>query len=151
LGRLPTKRIEQAAWEHKTRFSRLHEDRGRAIGNIYNAIVHVQNNLRNIHFKYRPVGMNPPVPKEEDVLASIRNFRLLVEKSRIYFTMALANTIDAVCDDFEAAFRVLESEYIMKQFETPAFEETNFMSHFERSDGVRARLEEEFRKLLGAE
>jgi hypothetical protein len=149
LGSLLAKRIERAAWEHKTRFSKLHEDRGRAIADIYNAIVEVQHNLRNMYYKYRPVGISPPSPREEDVLASIRTFRLLAEKSRIYFALELANTIDAVCGDFERAFRALESAYLFKSSENPAFEDTDFMSHFERSNKVRAILEEEFRQILG--
>lgn len=153
FGSLLTYQIERATLKHKLIFTQLHEDRGRAIRDLHERIVDVEQNLKNLYYKYRPVGIDPPDVNEETVVKSVRELRVQVEKARIYFSTGLSKTIDSVCTGFEDALRALEAAYIRKPptgTQAPDFDQTTFLQHFDHSKKARVQLENEFRKLLGA-
>lgn len=140
------------------RFTHLHEKRVQAIKDLVEWNVKVENSLLNWYYTYRPVGKAPPEVKAEDVVIQVRDFRMLFEKNRIYFSLELCDIVDSLCNKFEEASSVLQNAELLSEsgarpgdpaFISPPFEETPFLQIRGQAKAVRERLEEEFRKLLG--
>lgn len=134
------------------RFTHLHEKRVQAIKDLVEWNVKVENSLLNWYYTYRPIGITPPKVKAEDVVIQVRDFRMLFEKNRIYFSSELCDIVDSLCNKFEEASIVLQNAELLSgdpAFRSPPFEETPFLQIQDQAKAVRERLEEEFRKLLG--
>ncbi|MFQ5356739.1 MAG: hypothetical protein ACE5DY_09705, partial [Mariprofundaceae bacterium] len=52
----------------KVRFSRLHEEQASVIRDLYGAIVEIEDDIVNLLYKYKPIGLDPPDIEEIDVI-----------------------------------------------------------------------------------
>lgn len=153
-GTIITARYERATHRHDTRFTKLHEERARAIRALHEKIVDVEEVLFDLLYKWRPVGLYPPDVKPEDAANMVRELRRLSEKSAIYFNKERYAVIEELCSTFESTWGNMEQAIMMApdpESEPPRFDEPAWEGVHIYSREVRAKLQDEFRTVLGVE
>ncbi len=149
-GSLIVDRIQRRSKEHETRYQRLHEDRAAAIRDLRDDIIDAEQGLSALFWKFRPIGIDPPDVDEHQLLKQVRSLVVKCEKYQIYFSPVLATEIMELCRSLESAFHTLETALMVTQDDqAPDFEETEFRKLMDDSQATRAKLEVEFRRLIG--
>lgn len=149
-------RISRDLEKFKVRFSSLYEEQGRAIRDLYGAVAETEDDINNLLYKYKPIGLDPPRVDEVDVIRRMRNLQLLFSKSRIYLDDQTCASLRGVCGHLSSAVGLLEKRRMFLDYgpgdradindevEMDAFEEIKT-----RTPEAKAVLEREFRRLLG--
>lgn len=153
-GTIITARYQRATHRQETRFTKLHEERARAIRALHEQIVDVEEILFDLLYKWRPIGLFPPQVDTKDVANKVRDLRRLSEKSAIYFKKDRYAVIDELCSTFESTWRNMEQAIMMApdpEKEAPSFDEQAWEGVHINSREVRAKLQEEFRTILGVD
>jgi hypothetical protein len=153
-GTIITARYKRATHKQETRFTKLHEERARAIQALHEQIVDVEEVLFDLLYKWRPIGLFPPQVDPKDAANKVRELRRLSEKSAIYFRQDGYAVIDELCSTFETTWRNMEQAIMVAsdpEREAPSFDEQAVEGVHITSREVRAKLQEEFRIILGVD
>lgn len=141
----------------KVRFSRLHEEQAGVIRDLYGAIVEIEDDIVNLLYKYRPIGLDPPDIEEIDVIRRMRNLQLLFSKSRIYLDDQTCAAVQRVCDHLSSALGPLEQRRMFLESGSDDQSDMSYELEGHVFDELQAQipdaktaLEREFRRLLGA-
>jgi hypothetical protein len=140
--------LRQLAFEHETRFGRLHEDRARVIAELYSKLASAHASVLGV---IRPLQ----VGGEEKWQAEMRKaaeetnaFFAYFDKNRIYFDECLCELTQQLQEKFKRAWAAFTVFGDMKPASGKEWWETwcNFTKDV---PPLRARIENEFRKMLG--
>lgn len=139
------------------RFSRLHEEQAGAIRDLYGAIAEVEDDIVNLYYKYRPIGLDPPNIEEVEVIRRMRNLHLLLSKTRIYLDDQICDAVRRVCDHLSSVVASLEQRRMFLEAGSDNQSDINYdleMGVFDEIQAqipeAKATLEKEFRRLLGS-
>lgn len=135
--------------KQEIRFAQLHQDRLKAIRDLHFRTVDVETSLFNLLYKWRPVGLFPPDVDPKMVDQDITEFRKISEKYKIYFNLQTRELIDSLCEIFEATWRNMQTAIQRANEQAPDFDEEAHKGVHMRSQELREKLREEFRKILG--
>ena len=156
--------LEKESFEHQVRFGKLHEERARAIQELHNITIPIEDGLRELYNKYYPIGDYEPEVDEKEVTGKIVEFRDLFKKYRIYFGKELIEIIESLTRKYAEAERVLRNQSVRIKISNGELnqnevipplpdpeEEKPYLLVETESNIVRDKLEDEFRNILGVE
>ncbi len=148
-------RLQQAAIEHQVRFSNLHEQRAQKIADLYRRIV--EQSLACQRYVFRLTAANRQVGFLE-LEKSFSDFFLFFESSRIYLPEHVCGLLEKLSDTIR---QPAISVYVYGDTDDHANDAVReekrraFKSAFQALDAeipaAKKILEDEFRRLLGAE
>jgi len=147
--------LELSAFEHQTRFSRLHEKRAEIIGNLYGKTVDLHKSVSDFVSWFPSVDDQTKEKKLQLLWNTVDIFVEYFEKHAIYFDrdscesiVRLKEKLSKACSHL--AFFVREREAIALDDDQLLEEWNNAMSILEQEIPViKNALEESFRGLLG--
>jgi len=139
--------LHKVAYEHEVRFSRLHDKRALVVAEIYSRMVEAHLAVARLVALLESTDEPKREEKHEIAAKQINQFRLCLEKNRIYLSEGLCGEIE----DLSTELAVLATE-LQLEFGTPRYRQTwaeSFKSFREKLPPIRKLLEQEFRKILG--
>lgn len=150
---------EKLLTDHKIRFSVLHAEQAKTIGDVHGALLQAEENLGDAFNPGRSVDKQKAAEKLHKAKESYEQFSRLAMKSRIYFSTAL-------CERFDDLRKVAKDAYMTFTTWIPIPEEQredkdkiadrqNQHAAYEAITGkfalMRELLEEDFRAILGSD
>jgi hypothetical protein len=163
VGNFLTKDIEKfkadlqvAAVEHQVRFSKLHEKRAQVLADLYKLLVLAARETESFASPMEFAGEPDKKQKLRATISAIANYFTFFDEHRIYIPQQLCVSLE----EFARKLRRLSSDfgvYVGIDFPTQRTSEEKQKAWLAAWDSVqsevpqlRSRLEEEFRRLLGA-
>lgn len=152
IGNKITKDLER----FKIQFSKLHEDQARAIRELFEMIIEIDDDTRNLYYKYMPIGLAPPEVDEIEVIKRMRQLELQSRKSRIYLDAETNKAVENFCSYLSSAISILEQRKMLMDSSPDGQPDGNFEKEVgalqEIMDNVpkaKEVLEKDFKRLLG--
>jgi len=142
--------LEKTAFEHQTRFASLHARRAEVIAELYSALADAEEAAVSM---VRPLQMAGEAPQEEKRKPAYERAQALqphINKNRIYFSESLCKLLDEYLKTLHSALIDFDAHLMMDKGELAAW-----MKSWERLTEavppIKAQIESDFRRLLGAE
>jgi hypothetical protein len=145
--------------EHQIRYTKLHEQRGESIRQIYSLIVDLKNKLEYFTTVFQGPKWTTDSDREKEATNSHRNISNFFQINRIYFS-------DSICNQFDEILKLSWS--IIVDMSVTKVEAASAYSGPERAEATKKwqsinsrvtseistamiKLEKEFKKLIGVE
>lgn len=88
--------LNTASIEHQIRYSKLYEERGQIIKEIYNLLLNLENALADLTTIYQGPEWITDTLRDEKAKESIHNLRNHLERNRIFFSVDLCGKIESI-------------------------------------------------------
>ena len=139
-----------AAFEHQTRFTKLHETRAETIGELYRRLVQAQRALRDIRrFRNRDQDLLDKVGVASD---ATEEFYSYFDECRLYFPKDVCEKVEEAHKGFVAMYNLYQRAHISSAMEDHeqlvADLKEAHVGVSERLPEIRQALEDEFRQML---
>jgi hypothetical protein len=147
--------LELVAFEHQTRFSRLHEKRAEIIGNLYGKTVDLHKAVSDFVRLFLSVDVPTKEKKLKLLWDTVDDFWEYFEKHVIYFDRGSCENIIRLKEKLSSACSILasfvqEREVIKVSYDDISVEWNKAMSIMEQEiPVVKSALEGSFKELLG--
>ena len=141
--------LQLAAFEHQTRFTKLHEKRTEVIAGLYKRLVQIQYSLDSLAKEKEIPIFEPEKVKDKERIAreSLVEFGKYFVDHRLYFTESLCGTIEKFHSQSGEAWR----ELLIVNWSQDERMKSILDRLAKQIPSLRREIEKEFRKMLGVE
>jgi hypothetical protein len=162
--------LQLAAFEHQTRFTKLHEKRAEVIAELYKRLVQIQYSLRRLAHFIRSATSNQSQYAEKETTitqSSLNEFKIYFEGHRLYFTEGLCGTVEKFhAESLVTLIELLSAEtskMLLSQSPSESPSESRFQEQYtetirkaldrveQQVPSLKREIEKEFRKMLGVD
>ena len=138
--------------------ARVAESRNRDIPLLYNKLLEAEDDVGDLYYLHKPVGVAPRVVDPAAVLQTVRELRDLVNRTSIYFPTTLSSMLDQFSSDLSSVARALETREILLQSGVSGSDDRIVEIDHDVVPSIgthvpelKAAIEREFKKLLGTD
>ena len=152
--------LQRIATEHSIRFQKLHSDRGEVIKEFYGKLALLDDHLYSTLCFFQAVGEPPLTEKVSKLATQFNELREYFLPRRIFFSADMCRLVDEILDVAKGIFFDITTYHVDPTHpeygfnrevleERHEFWEKARKAHKEQFAELKAKLEKEFRVLLG--
>jgi hypothetical protein len=108
-GGLITSWYKLISKKQEVRFQKLHEDRAKAIEKLHEKTIEIKILLERLAVLWSPTGTYPPEPIPEEIIEQVEEYRIFVERYKIYFGQRLNELIEASSSGYGSVLKYLKN------------------------------------------
>jgi hypothetical protein len=103
--------LNKTTIEHQIKYSKLYEERGQIIKQIYNLLFVLETSLANLTRMFQGPEWTTETERDKNVQKNIIDLRTHLEQNRIFFLAELCNNLESILED---AHKITVDIYVAK-------------------------------------